>query len=532
MLRKILKKLRLGQLLKQNYGKESPGEQNLEKSGLSLNLADNLVLLRNIFGKNADFVLREFNFGEEEKMQAALLYFDGLVDKRIVNESVIRPLMYDSRFFAPRELKRAQKMEYLQEKMVAVGGVKVVTTIDELLDNCLYGDTILLIDGFAEALSLNTKGWVNRGVEEPKTEAVVRGPREGFTETLGLNTSLLRRKICHPDLIIEGVQLGEKTKTKVCLAYLKGVVSADLLKEVKTRLQRIETDAILESGYLEEFIEDAPYSPFATVANSERPDNVAAKILEGRVAILVDGTPMVLTVPMLLAESFQSPEDYYSRPYYVSFVRTLRYLSFFITITAPAIYVALTTFHQELLPTPLLMTMAAAREGTPFPALVEAIIMMIIFEILREAGIRLPRPIGSAISIVGALVIGEAAVSAGLVGAPMIIVISLTAIASFVVSAQADAATILRLFLMIVTGFMGAFGFFVFLLALLIHLAALRSFGVPYFAPFAPLNLQGLKDTIIRVPMWAMLTRPQLNNHNNRKRVKFGLIPRPPRKET
>ena len=532
MLRKIFKKIRLGQLLKQKYEKGSSSEQGGERTNLSPKLADNLALLRNILGKNADFVLREFNFGGEEKMQAALLYFEGLVDKRIVNESVIRPLMYDSRFFALHELKRPLKMEYLQEKMVAVGGAKVVTTIDQLLDNCLYGDSILLLDGFAEALSLNTKGWVNRGIEEPKTEAVVRGPREGFTETLGLNTSMLRRKIRHPDLIIEGVQLGEKTQTKICLAYLKGVVSADLLEEVKNRLQRIETDAILESGYLEEFIEDAPYSPFATVANSERPDTVAAKLLEGRVAILVDGTPMVLTVPMLLAESFQSPEDYYSRPYYVSFIRSLRYLSFFISITAPAIYVGLTTFHQELLPTPLLMTMAAAREGTPFPSLVEVIIMMIIFEILREAGIRLPRPIGSAISIVGALVIGEAAVSAGLVGAPMIIVISLTAISSFVVSAQADAAAILRFLLTIVTGFMGAFGFFITMLGLLIHLTALRSFGVPYFTPFTPLSLSGLKDTLIRVPMWAMLTRPQAINHINRKREKFGLMPRPPRKES
>lgn len=501
-----------------------------EQEQLSKDLAENIRFFKEILGKNADFVLREFTFGEHEKIRVALLFFEGLVDKRIINESIVKPLMYESHLFSPRELQIGKQITYLQQNLVSVGGVKVVATLEQLLDNCLYGDTILLVDGFAEALSINTKGWQNRGVEEPKTEAVVRGPREGFTETLGFNTALLRRKIRHPDLVIESIQIGEKTQTKVCIAYINGVVKPDLVEEVHRRLNRIEIDQVLASGYLEQSIEDAPFSPFATVGNTERPDTTAAKIMEGRVAIITDGTPIVLTVPLLLVESFQSPEDYYSRPYYVSFVRSLRYLSFFIAISAPAIYVGLTTFHQELLPTPLLITMASAREGTPFPALVEVIMMGIIFEILREAGIRLPRPIGSAISIVGALVIGEAAVSAGLIGAPMIIVISLTAIASFVVPAQTDAATLLRYVLILFTGFLGVFGFIIVLLGLLIHLSSLRSFGVPYFSPFAPLEPAGLKDTVIRAPLWAMLTRPQSFSQLNRQRQKEGAMPKPPPK--
>jgi len=531
MFRKIIKRLRLRQILKQSAGIKDQDQLPREQAQLSRHLQDNLILFRNILGQNSDLVIREFSFGEGEKVRAALLFFDGLIDKKTVNESIIRPLMYDLHLFSPQQLRRQKSLDFFKEKMVSVGEVKKIVSVDDLLNNCLYGDTIFLIDGFAEALTINTKGWQSRGVTEPKTEAVVRGPREGFTETLNINTSLLRRKIRHPDFVIEKMQLGEKTRTDVCLAYLKGVVSPGLVEEVKSRLQGIKTDAILESGYIEQFIEDAPLSPFATVANSEKPDVVAAKLLEGRVAILVDGTPMVLTVPMLFVESFQTAEDYYSRPYYVSFVRFLRFFSFFVTILAPGIYVALTTFHQELIPTSLLLTIAAARERPPFPVVVEILIMGLFFEIIREAGVRLPRPIGSAISIVGALVIGEAAVSAGLIGAPVVIVIALTAITSFVVISQADVALLSRTLLILVAGFLGGFGIVIFLLGLLIHLITLRSFGTPYLAPFTPLNLSGLKDTVIRAPLWAMGTRPEAISSVNRQRQKFGLLPRPPQKE-
>lgn len=527
MLKKILKALRLRKILKQGQKEEQPIKQDQQ---LSRDLNENVALFNDILGKNRDFVLREFSIGTHEKIRFALLYFEGLVYREYINEYILKPLMFESHLFSTKEFQRGKSITSLGERLVSISCTQIVTKIDDVLNNCLYGDTILLADGFAEALALNTKGWENRGIEEPKTEALVRGAREGFTETIGLNTALLRRRIHHPDFVIEEMQIGEKTRTKVCIAYLNGVVNPEVVEEVRKRLGRIKTDAILESGYLEQYIEDAPFSIFPTVANSERPDTVAAKILEGRVAIITDGTPIVLTVPALFASSFQSPEDYYSRPYYASLIRWIRYLCFFITTSAPAVYVALTTFHQELIPTPLLITMAAASEGTPFPALVEVLLMGVIFEILREAGIRLPRPIGSAISIVGALVIGESAVSAGLIGAPMVIVVSLTAIASFVIPAQTDAVTILRFILIFAAGFMGAFGIFIVFLALLIHLASLRSFGVPYFAPFAPVNLPAMQDTMVRVPLWAQITRPKMLS-KNRQRTQVGLMPRPERKQ-
>lgn len=528
MLKKLLKQLHIRQLIKKDNKKEQPMEQDQQR--LSRDLEKNLDLFRTILGKNTDFVLREFSIGTHEKIRFALLYFEGLVVREYINDYILKPLMFESHHFSSKELLRGKSIASLGEQFVSIGGTQIVTEIDDILNSCLFGNTILLADGFAEALALNTKGWKNRGVEEPKTEALVRGSREGFTETIGINIALLRRRIHHPDFVIEEMQIGEKTRTKVCIAYLDGVVNSEVVEEVQKRLGRIKTDAILESGYLEQFIEDAPFSIFPTVANSERPDTVASKLLEGRVAIITDGTPIVLTVPALFASSFQSPEDYYSRPYYASMIRWIRYLCFFITISAPAVYVSLTTFHQELIPTPLLLTMAAASEGTPFPALIEVLMMGVIFEILREAGIRLPRPIGSAISIVGALVIGESAVNAGLIGAPMVIVVAITAIASFVIPAQTDAVTILRFILIFAAGFMGAFGIFIVFLGLLIHLASLRSFGVPYFAPFAPVNLPALKDMMVRAPLWAQTTRPKMLSKNS-QRTQTGLLPRPERKQ-
>ncbi|SDZ67671.1 spore germination protein KA [Evansella caseinilytica] len=504
------------------------GAASSSQALLSRQLAHNVERLMQVFGASNDIVLREFSFGHEGKMQGAVLYVEGLANKLLINESLIKPLMYDIHIFEGR--LEVTTLEAVKSCMISLGGVEEATTLESVVDACLSGDAVLIIQGFEKALVLNTKGWEDRGVEEPKTESVVRGPREGFTENLRINTSLLRRKIKNPNLTLEPLKIGKKTKTDVCMMYLKGVVNPRLVEEIRRRLNRIDTDAIMESGYIEQFIEDAPHSIFPTVANSEKPDVVAAKILEGRAAIIVDGTPFVLTVPMLFIENFQSAEDYYSRPYFASLIRMLRFGCYGITILAPAIYVALTTFHQELIPTPLLFTLASSREGVPFPAMLEALVMLVAFEILREAGIRLPRPVGSAISIVGALIIGESAVAAGLIGAPMVIVVALTAVSSFVVPAQTDSESILRYIFLFLAGVMGGFGVAVGMLGLFIHLAGLRSFGAPYLSPLAPLSVHDQKDVFIRAPLWAMLTRPRAIGWRDPEREHFRLEPSPPDK--
>jgi spore germination protein KA len=273
-------------------------------------------------------------------------------------------------------------------------------------------------------------------------------------------------------------------------------------------MKAIRTDSILESGYIEQYIEDAPASLFDTVGYTEKPDVVAAKILEGRVAIVADGTPFVLTVPYLFVEAFQAAEDYYFRPFFTTLMRLIRIIGYAITVLGPAFYVAVTSFHQELIPTSLLITMARAREGVPFPAFVESLVMIVTFEIIREAGIRLPRPVGQALSIVGALVIGQSAVSAGLIGAPMVIVVAITAVAGFLVPTQYNAAAVLRLILLGLSGMFGGFGRPIGILGMLVHLSALESFGYPYLSPTVPFDLEGTKDAALRAPLWIMLSRP------------------------
>lgn len=493
---------------------------------LCFNLNQNLIILKDIFSVSSDIVIREFDFGQKPQIHAALIYVDGLVDKATINQSIIKPLMYDSRIICSEEAHK-ENMDHIKTTLLSVGEVQQIPSINKLVDSCMSGDAVLLINGFDEALVMSTRAWENRGVQEPQTEVVVRGPREGFSETLRINTTLLRRKIKNPDLILETMKIGTRTKTDVCIAYLNSIVNPVLLDEVRLRLNRINTDAILESGYIEQFIEDAPRSIFPTVANSEKPDVVAAKILEGRVAIFIDGTPFVLTVPMLFIESFRVSEDYYSRSFFSSFIRILRYMSYIITVLSPAIYVAVLTYHPELIPTPLLFTLMASEEGLPFPMFLELAIMVFVFDILREAGVRLPRPVGQAVSIVGALVIGQAAVAAGIVSDLTVIVIAFTAVSSFVTPAQTDSASILRYIFLLLGGIMGGFGIIIGLICTLVHLVTLRSFGTPYLSPLAPFVTQDQKDVFVRAPIWRMSTRPKDIGAKDMKRQADGLKPAP-----
>lgn len=492
---------------------------------LSKKLCDNLQTIQQATGNSSDIIIREFSFGQHHKKNAALIFVDGLADSKIINKSIIEPLLYQADLSDEGSQSQDALINQLKRDLLSVSEVDQAETLDEVFDGFLSGDVALLIDGLNLALILSCKGWEKRSVSEPSGESVIRGPRESFTENIRTNTALIRRKIKSPALTIESMKLGEKTRTKVCFVYIHGVANPELIAGVRERLASICTDSILESGYIEQYIEDSPASIFATIGHSEKPDVIAANLLEGRIAIVVDGTPFVLTAPYLFIEGFQTAEDYYFRPYFMSMLRLVRYIAFAITVMAPAIYVAITTYHQELIPTNLLFTMANAREGVPFPAFLECFIMLLTFEILREAGVRLPRPVGQAMSIVGALVIGEAAVSAGLIGAPMVIVVSITAVSIFVVPKQEDSAAMLRLILLILSAILGGYGITIGLIGTLIHLASLESFGVPYLAPLVPFNLSDSKDALVRAPLWLMISRPKGMARNNRKRKDFFVPP-------
>lgn len=496
-----------------------------------MNAEKNLQTIKNIIGDAADFKIREFYYGTERKILLILVFLEGLADKNVIDRDIIKPLTVESHIQIRKGIFNNSSFINTVKQNITTSFVKEIAFIEEAVESILSGDTVLLVDDCDKSLILATQDFEKRTVTEPQTEAVVRGPREGFTENLRTNTSLLRRKIRNPNLKLVDLVLGEQTKTNINIAYIEGIVDKELVEEVKNRIFSIKIDGILESGYIEQFIEDAPLSLFATISNTEKPDVVAAKLLEGRVAILVDGTPFVLCVPYLFMECFQTSEDYYVRYSYATLVRWLRLFAFFITIILPALYVAATTFHQEVIPTDLLITLAAAREGVPFPSMVEVLVMGLIFEVLREAGIRLPRPVGQAVSIVGAVVIGEAAVTSGLIGAPVVMVTAVTAISSFAVPTLGDTTPIIRLFLVLVSGALGLYGIMLGVMVFLIHLCSLRSFGVPYLSPFSPVSLAGFKDSyFIRVPWWLMLKRPTAISRYNQNRQNNYQMPRPPKK--
>lgn len=501
---------------------------DLKNFNLEQDIIKNEKNYRTIFRKCSDVVIRPFMLGKACEVGALLLYVDGLVDKGMVNNFLMRSVML---MMADKSdmLTKENSFKLLKDCVINIGEVSVVETIEEAVDAALVGECIFMVDGHTEVLVISVRGWQSRGISEPGTDSVVRGPKEGFTETMRFNTAMLRRKIKSPDLKIEVKTKGKFTKTDIAICYISGLTNQGVIHEVFARIDRIDIDGILESAYVEELIEDEPWSPFPQMEYSERPDVVAANLLEGRVAIMVDGTPFVLMVPTIFAQFLQSAEDYYQRYYLSTVFRIFRFFALNIALLLPSAYVAATTFHQEMIPTPLLISIASQREGVPFPALLEALIMELTFELLREAGIRLPKPIGQAVSIVGALVIGDAAVAAGLVSPAMVIVVAITAIASFSLPAFNMAITlrILRFPIILLAGTLGFYGIMLALLATLIHLMGLRSFGVPYLAPVAPLRLTEWRDILVRAPWWTMDSRPQSIEARDQKRQVSGLKPGP-----
>ncbi|EOW9528363.1 spore germination protein [Bacillus cytotoxicus] len=487
---------------------------------LSSDLDENLEILRSMYQDCFDVVFRMFLIRGQTR--AVLIYVEGLSNVEEIHTHVLSPLMSEA------EGNRLSPLEVL-EKQIHLSKTKEVRTFTDCIENISSGHPVLLVHQEMSGLALGLEKWEKRSIEEPVAENVVRGPREGFVETLSVNTSLLRRRIKSPDFKMKLIQTGRYTDTSVVLAYIEGLANESLIEEVESRLRRIDIDSILESGYIEELIEDNPYSPFPQLINTERPDVAAANLLEGRVVILVDGTPFVLIAPISFFSLLQSPEDYYQRFLISSAIRLLRFVFMIFSLVLPSIYVAVLTYHQEMVPTSLLISMASSRETVPFPALIEALMMEITFEALREAGVRLPKQVGAAVSIVGALVIGQAAVQAGLVSAPMVIVVAITGISSFMVPhyTQGIALRMLRFPIMFLAGSLGLLGVMLGVIAIVVHLCTLRSFGIPYLTPIAPMKTHELKDTLIRAPWWKMNTRPHLTNEFNRYRQAFGQKPNP-----
>jgi spore germination protein len=472
----------------------------------------NIQILKEAFKDCTDIVYREFKIGEQQELRAALIYVDGMADRMLLNNFVLNNLMIKTRIAEDQGLRsREQLINQIKEKVLAVTEMKEIETIDEGIVNILSGDTVLLLDQYEKIVIVASKGWPARGVSDPVTEVVVRGPRDGFTETFRVNTSLIRRRIRDTRLKIKTQKVGERSKTDVALMYMEDIVDPKVLLEVDNRIRDIDFDAIMESGFIEQFVEDNWISLFPQIQNTERPDVAAASILEGRVAIVIDNSPFVLLVPTTFNMLMQSAEDYYERWPIATAIRILRYLAALVSLVGPSLYVAITSFHPQMIPTKLALSVAVNRQGVPFPAIVEALIMEVTIEILREAGVRLPKPIGATIGIVGGLVIGQAAVEAGIVAPLMVIVVAVTAISSFSIPSYnvAIGFRLLRFGFMLAAGILGLYGVSLVLLLLLAHLCSLKSFGIPYLSPFVTYvdELSDMKDTFVRVPMISMNNR-------------------------
>lgn len=486
--------------------------QGLADLKMSSRLEENIELMKRLF-QDVDITrYKEVDKGGERVY--VIVYSDGMVNSSIINDNILRPLMC-----AETPPAGADRMKRLSEEILQINETELTEDFKKIVGAVASGDTVLFAEGCSQAAILNTKCFPVRAIAEPDSEKNLSGPREGFNEDIMQNLSMLRRRARTNDFKIRHMTFGRRTQTCAAVCYFGGLVDQRVLKDLMERLEKIDIDGVLDSNYLTEIIRDHRFSLFRTIGYTERPDVVIGKLLEGRIAILLDGTPDVLTLPYLFIENFQSSEDYYLSFYYTSFSRMLRMLGFIMTLMVPGLYIAVVAFQHEMLPSPLLINITAERQSVPLPAAVEAFIMLIVFDILRETGIRMPTNIGQALSIVGALVIGQAAVEAKLVASPMIIVVAITGITNLLVPKLNAPIIYLRFFVLLLSSMFGFLGLTIGMSLVLMHLLTLDSFGVPVVDMDGGTRLQQVKDIAIRAPWWKMILRPKSlsGNHTRMK---------------
>ena len=480
----------------------------LSEKAVSPSLKDNMVLTKRLFD-GMDLIKYKSLTVKGASLDCFLMFCDGMVDNEMINQSIVRPLMV-------RKVEGdGPVLDALAAQVLQVADMRRETRYSEIVREVMSGNTVLFVDTCAEAIVLSTKDYVVRAVDEPENEKSLVGPREGFTESLLQNLSQVIRRVHTIELKVKMLTIGRRTKTSVCVAYFDSLVDKKLLGRLLDQLNAIDIDGILDVNYITELIRDNKYSVFRTTGYTERPDTVIGKLLEGRIAIFVDGTPMVLTVPYLFIENFQSSEDYYFNYFYSSFSRWIRILAFFLTVTVPAFYISIVAFHQEMLPLNLLIRIAQEQQAVPLPAALEAVIMLLIFNVLRETGVRMPSNIAQTLSIVGVLVIGQSAVEANLVSAPMIIIVAATGITSLLVP-KLNAPVIFWRFALL--AFSTAFGFFGFAIGfslMIMQINNLSSLGVEQTVLSGHFRVSANEDVFVRLPWFMLNKRPRMITPNS-----------------
>lgn len=483
---------------------------------ISQNLQHNILYIKEVLKDCSDLIQKEFHIGKKKETKIFLIYMDGLVNVDMIQESIVKPLLTE-------EMKKEK--ESFDWGIIESADRKWISEMEEAVTGVLSGNTILFIDGMNQAVTISTRFFPNRGVQTADQEAAMIGPKDSFNETLRINTALVRRRIRDTRLKVIQKQVGTRSKTDYALMYIEDLAPKAVIRQIQDELAEICVDGVFDSGMLEQFLEKKYKTLFPMYQLTQRPDKTASGLMEGRVAVIVDNSPMAILLPVTANVFFQASDDYYNRWETATFARFLRYLSAFLAVGLPGFYIAIAGFHPEILPTPFLLALVSAREGVPFPVVVEVILMEVAFELLREAGIRLPGQLGGTIGVVGGLIVGQAAVEAHLVSTIVVIVVALTAIASFSIPNEifTGAFRLLKFFLIFMCAVWGLYGFFLGFLAVFLHLFQLESYGVPYMYPTTAKGdgkVWAFQDYVVRAPFCRMKLRPEFTRKGARRRQK------------
>ncbi len=489
-----------------------------DKTPVSRQLSDNIAHMEELFSVCDDIKKKQMNIGRDRDVACYLTFIEVAVD--MGNSALLELLKYF------RGLGRREILEALEQNALGVSDATFFETIEEAGDGVLTGEAILFVDGFDMAVKIPDDGYPNMGVNQAESEKVIRGSNEGFTDSVKQNAALIRKRIRSTDVKVKQLKEGVRSNTNVYLVYMDDLVYPGLLEEIERRMAGFEIDGVLDSGVLEQLTEESWYSPFPQFQTTQRPDRAAMSVLEGRVVLLSDNSPVALLLPTDYNAFIRTSDDYYNRWEIASFGRLLRYMASFFSMILPGLYLAVTNFHTQILPTTLLLSFAEARKGVPFPAVIEVLIMEVSFELLREAGVRLPGAMGNTIGIVGGLIIGQAAVEASLVSPIVVIVIAFTALCSFAVPNEefATAFRLLKFFFIGICAWLGFFGMLLGLLGVLVHLAGLKSFGIPYLMPFVGADLnqyEDERDFLWRLPLRRLRKRPVYTRRGRRIKLSF-----------
>lgn len=496
-----------------NKSKTKKEENN--PNTISKNLSSNLEFIKNKYSVpiNSDLYIREFKIVyKKSTINAFIVFFDGLSDRSIINEFILEPLMLLSNYEVVDE--DLDLMNYIKNHLLPQNQLKITGEISEVIEEINFGGCGIFVDSLDVCFAADVKGWEHRGVDKPISELVIRGPQEGFNEVIRTNTALVRKILKDEDLIVENISVGRRSKTPCAMLYIKDIANTSLIDDVRNRIESLNIDYIIDSGELEQLIEDSTFSPFPQIISTERPDRVASQLSEGRIAIILHGSPFALVVPATLSSLLHTPEDIYSRFPFGNFIRVVRIIGILLTLLLPGLYIAIINYHQEMIPTELLFSIEAAREKVPFPSVLELLIMESSFELIREAGIRIPGPIGPTLGIIGGLILGQAAVAASIVSPILIIIVAVTGIGSFAIPnfSLGFSFRLLRFAYIILGALSGLLGITVGLFINGLLFVNAKSFGVPFMSPFGPRSKKVLNDELTRAPIWKMEKRPDYLN--------------------